>query len=431
MTRRSTGGVVPPKGERRSWAIRFRAHGKRHMVTLGRSEEGWNRQRAEAELRHVLADVERGNWKPYEPAPPPEAPSELTFGEFARDWLDGAVPALRRRTQEEYGWRLEGHLFPFFAEHRLSEITIQEVDRYRLMKVRDMKVREEARKVQLRKPVGKRGHAIRPFSQGSINRTINLLAQILDQAIEYGYIDRNPARGRKRLLKVPTPLRSYLQPDQVSALLLAARELDKSRRKDDNRRRLPTLAVLTLAGLRIGEVLNLRWRDIDLASRTLRVRQSKTDAGVREVDLSPALKEILSEHKARTPYGQPNDYVFTTRKGGRDCANNVRHRFLPDAVGLANQELRKAGRSEIEKITPHSLRRTFISLLLAAGADVPYVMAQAGHSDPKMTLGLYAKVISTKKDFGAALDGVANTSVWAQSGTENENEPLHLPASSK
>lgn len=55
-------------------------------------------------------------------------------------------------------------------------------------------------------------------------------------------------------------------------------------------------------------------------------------------------------------------------------------------------------------LTPHSLRRTFISLLLAAGADVPYVMAQAGHTDPKMTLGLYAQVIVSKTDHGAAMD---------------------------
>jgi len=55
---------------------------------------------------------------------------------------------------------------------------------------------------------------------------------------------------------------------------------------------------------------------------------------------------------------------------------------------------------------PHSLRRTFISLLLASGADVPYVTAQAGHSDPKMTLGIYARVIATKTDHGAALDGL-------------------------
>lgn len=66
-------------------------------------------------------------------------------------------------------------------------------------------------------------------------------------------------------------------------------------------------------------------------------------------------------------------------------------------------------------MTPHSLRRTFISLLLASGADVPYVMAQAGHADPKMTLGIYAKVIATKTDHGAALDGLVGQSAIPES----------------
>jgi integrase len=415
MARPSGGSVVPPRGRHRSWTIRFRAYGRRHSIALGRPEDGWNRRRAEDELANVLADVRRGIWQPPNAVPkagPPKAPPDPTFGEFSREWLEGVAPSLKERTQEEYGWRLEGHLVPFFAEHRLSEITIQEVDRYRLMKVRDMKARDERRKAQLRKPKSKRGPAVRPFSQVSINKTINLLATIMDQAIEYGYIDRNPSRGRKRLLKEPKPSRTYLQPEQVAALLSAAGELDANRRKDDNRRRLPMLAMLALAGLRIGEALNLRWRDIDLANRTLWVRQSKTDAGIREVDLSPALKGALTEYQAQTPFSNPDDYVFATRKGGRDSADNFRHRFLPDAVKLANKELRKAGRPEIVKITPHSLRRTFISLLLAAGADVPYVMAQAGHSDPKVTLSIYAKVISTKKDFGVALDGIAKTGVW-------------------
>lgn len=422
MARTSAGSVIPPGGRSRSWTIRFRAYGKRHTMALGRPEDGWNRRRAEDELANVLADVRRGIWQPPESMPragPPKAPPDPTFAEFSREWLEGVAPSLRERTQEEYGWRLEGHLLSFFAEYRLSEITIQEVDRYRLMKVRDMKAREEAREAQLKKPKAKRGPAIRPFSQVSINKTINLLATIMDQAIEYGYIDRNPARGRKRLLKEPKPTRSYLQPEQVAALLAAAGKLDESRRKDDNRRRLPMLAMLALSGLRIGEALNLRWRDIDLASRALWVRQSKTDAGIREVDLSPTLKRVLAEYQAQAPFSRPDDYVFATRKGGRDSADNFRHRFLPDAVGLANKELRKASRPEIGKITPHSLRRTFISLLLAAGADVPYVMAQAGHSDPKVTLSIYAKVISTKKDFGVALDGIARTADWADDDRES------------
>ena len=58
---------------------------------------------------------------------------------------------------------------------------------------------------------------------------------------------------------------------------------------------------------------------------------------------------------------------------------------------------------------PHGVRRTFVSLLLAAGADVPYVMAQAGHSDPKQTLG-YASVIAGT-DHGATMDELVHKDV--------------------
>lgn len=154
---------------------------------------------------------------------------------------------------------------------------------------------------------------------------------------------------------------------------------------------------------------------MDLRGRRLRIAEAKTDAGVREVDVTAALQELLSEYRDRSHHTQPGDFVFPTAVGGQDSASNVRNRFLAPAVERANEALRQAGREPIGAVTPHSLRRTFISLLLAAGADVPYVMAQAGHTDPKMTLGLYAKVIASKTDYGAALD-----SLVAQA---DENEP--------
>ena len=61
MAKRPTGGVIERERKYgRVFALRFRAYGRRHFVTLGGAEDGWTRQRAEAELRHVLADVERG-----------------------------------------------------------------------------------------------------------------------------------------------------------------------------------------------------------------------------------------------------------------------------------------------------------------------------------------------------------------------------------
>jgi integrase len=122
--------------------------------------------------------------------------------------------------------------------------------------------------------------------------------------------------------------------------------------------------------------------------------------------MTPALQKLLADYRSRSPHTQPGDLVFPTGAGKRDNPSNVRNRFLDSAAKLANTDLRAAGREPMPDVTPHSLRRTFISLLLAAGADVPYVMAQAGHTDPKMTLGLYAQVIASKTDHGAALDGI-------------------------
>jgi len=98
-----------------------------------------------------------------------------------------------------------------------------------------------------------------------------------------------------------------------------------------------------------------------------------------------------------TQHGAASDVVFPTREGRRDSPSNIRNRFLSKAVERANVALLDHGREPILRATPHSLRRTFISLLLATGADVPYVMAQAGHADPKMTLGVYAQVIAPRR----------------------------------
>lgn len=86
MGRAATGQVIEPNGKQKSFALRFTTYGKRRFVSLGRPEEGWTRSRAETELRHVLADVERGLWTPTAPKPrEPKTPAVPTFHEFASE----------------------------------------------------------------------------------------------------------------------------------------------------------------------------------------------------------------------------------------------------------------------------------------------------------------------------------------------------------
>ena len=69
--------------------------------------------------------------------------------------------------------------------------------------------------------------------------------------------------------------------------------------------------------------------------------------------------------------------------------------MLGGAIARANKQLAREGLTELpEGLTLHALRRTFASLLIALGKDPAYVMGQMGHTDPTVTLGLYAKVIS-------------------------------------
>ncbi|HKI86400.1 MAG TPA: phage integrase SAM-like domain-containing protein, partial [Thermoanaerobaculia bacterium] len=184
MSEKGTGQVLEldRKGGR-TFALRFRAYGKRRYVTLGTAAEGWSRRKAEEEMANVLADVRRGLWTPYEPQEAKELVPEPTFHEFASEWLHGLrSEGLSENTLKDYAWQLSNHLLPFFARHRLSEITIAEVDRYRQEKVDEGGV-----------------------SATSINKTITRLAQIIEVAVERELIDRNPARGKRRRLKERRP----------------------------------------------------------------------------------------------------------------------------------------------------------------------------------------------------------------------------------
>ena len=122
-----------------------------------------------------------------------------------------------------------------------NAITVEVVDAYKLHKKREGRIWND-----------------------SVNKTLTLLSQILDEAVEYGKIDRNAAQGKRRRLKSEQPSRPTIEPEQLLALIDAA---DPAAR--------PVYATLAGTGMRPGEALALTWRDISLATGTIRVRRSK------------------------------------------------------------------------------------------------------------------------------------------------------------
>jgi integrase len=279
---------------------------------------------------------------------------------------------------EHWTWLLSCHLLPFFASYPVSAITVELVDRYRTSKVRE----REQKLVE------------RPLGNNSTNKSLALLARILDEAVEYGVIQQNPAAGKRRRLRLVKPTRTWLEPQEVQAVLDAAG------------RYRPLLATMILAGLRVGELSALRWGRVDLAGAKLRVAESKTEAGVRVVDVSPMLDE-LKAHKANARHAEPAALVFCTAKGTPLNRNNIRTRVLGKAVERANAALEEAGIAPIaDGVTNHSLRRTFASLLYEAGASPAYVMSQMGHTSSALALEVYARKMARCRDTGARMDAL-------------------------
>lgn len=153
-------------------------------------------------------------------------------------------------------------------------------------------------------------------------------------------------------------------------------------------------ATLTLAGLRAHELCNLTWQDADLVNGRIQVANSKTQAGIREVAIGPLLRDILSAYRNRSKSGGSGDSVFPTGHGGKRDKNNLRSRMLLPALEQADELLRKQGKDPLPKgVSPHKLRHTFGSALVASGEDPASVMAQLGHTDPKFTLKVYTHMM--------------------------------------
>ena len=182
------------------------------------------------------------------------------------------------------------------------------------------------------------------------------------------------------------------------------------------------------AGLRVGELLALRWGEVNLAQGRLTVLDAKTDAGIREVDIWPELRDELATYKTKTRHAKQDDYVFATRTGKADTRTNIAKR-VKRAAERANEQLAEQD-AEIPPIpvelSPHSLRRTFASLLYLRGENPVYVMHQMGHTDPKLALRIYTKVIGDqrRRGPGARLVGVLDGARWTDASIHTESTTI-------
>jgi len=280
--------------------------------------------------------------------------STMLFSKFVADCFEpGVLPTLKFATQEIYSFLLRKHLIPRFGGHRLCDISRVEIQRYLLEKL-------------------KQG-----FAWETTNHFRNLLSKVLGTAVSWDYLTDNPVRGVKmpeRSLKSP---HRFLSADEVKRLIAACLEPTRT-----------VVVVATMTGLRIGEILALRWGRINFIGGTLLVAETcymghfgtpKTRASRREVPLSPAVVQTLKAQCSRSADHSPEALVFSTRQGGPLMSNNLRNRGLRPAC-------KRAG---LPQINWHVLRHTHGTLLHVQGTPLKVAQAQLGHSHMATTLDVY------------------------------------------
>ncbi len=392
MGRAAKGSIVEPKKPGESWALRIPYKGERPYVTLGPKEDGWDREKVEQERDYIMEKVRRGEWSPPEREVIEKPKAVQTFLEFSNEWWDLYEHEWSPRTKKDYKWALELHVLPWFGEMLLSEITKEEVDRFKAAKLKEGKL-----------------------APPQINKCIKRLSQILALAEEYDRIPKNTARGKKRKAKEPPVKRTWVEPEQ--ALILVEESTDAMK---------PVVAMLLGTGVRNGELCALEIPDLNLATATAWVGLAKTDAGsYRELDLCAGVVEALTEwiigsepmrrrYEAEHPDERP---VFLTEHGGvvrRQTEANVDRR-LKTCIKRANKRLEKLKIAQIsEKVTPHSLRRTYASVRAVLKDDMKYTSDQLGHKDVRFTMNVYTKATKRPAKLkGVYLKEFKRTLAWA------------------
>ena len=420
----------------KTWSMRIRARGQRLQIRLGNELEGWNEPLAAAKLLKTLEQIDAGIWRPPVPDIDPDERDPFMH-EFATVWFERQQSDLDQSTKDDYRRLLRYYILPEFKDHRLTEITYEAVLRWR------DQLRKESERLALAAESGmvildRHGQARRPFGPGRINAALRLLGQILRRAVESEHylINRNPVIGRSgtRLRTRGKPAREHLEADEVLSFIHAADLLDQgtnpealqraaeinssrangkrwddiaaqlglpqataiyqSRARADTagwRRRRALIVVLALTGVRASELVSLTWDRLDHTHGRIVLDDSKTPAGVREIHLSPFVRKELELYRQSIPEPRPGAPLFEPRGGGTMRRQNVNHRLTTitkAAISLRNIEQHAPPPA---RITPHTFRRTFITLSFQAGQDLVFVQAQAGHEDWKTTLGIYTQ----------------------------------------
>ncbi len=351
---------------------------KRESIILGAVASMTRRQAQKAAEEH-LRPLNLGKITPY---------SSISFREFAeRYFIPNFFPTLKLSTQQRYRRTLNNHLLPAFGDSRLCDIGTLQIQQFVLQKLAS------------------------GLGWECADHYRNLLSKLFATAKKWGlFAGDNPATGVELPEKKAVREKHVLLPHQIPAVLAALEEPVRT---------MVLLAVLT--GLRIGEILALRWKDVNFNSGEIRVEQAcyrgligspKTKGSRRILPMPDALISQLQRFDGQSIRQSEEQLVFHTRNGTPYSDTNLLHKFLKPAG-------RKLG---MPWLNWHTLRRTHATLLQHAGATLREAQAQLGHTKMSTTLEIYTLPIAA-----AQRQAVENLSRMVTNGDELRQIGEKLP----
>ncbi len=375
-------GHIRRRGER-SWEIKFDlgidpTTGKRAIRY--QSVKGTKKD-AQAKLTELLGEAMRGTLVD---------PSKETLAAFMDRWLrDWAAINVGAKTLERYQELTSAHVRP-----HIGGMPIQKLQPAHLAELYAKLLREGNRQRGLDKVTG-----LSPRTVGHVHRAIH---KALNVAVEWGVVQRNAA-AVARPAKVDAKEVEILSADQARLLL----------RKLKGQPLYPIVVLGLATGMRRGELLALRWRDVDLDGGRLRVEQSleqtkigglrfkapKTKHGRRGISLAAS---VVVELRAHWKQQQEQRLRLGLGKAPEDALVFSKWDGTPRIPTTTSTEwTRTLAQLGLPPVSLHALRHTHTSQLIASGMDVLTISRRLGHGSPTITLDIYGHLFSNTDDQAA------------------------------
>jgi integrase len=374
-----------------SYVVVWRHRGKQHKET----------RRTFGEARELQGQRQAGERRPT---------SKVTFGSYFAEWIETYAgrtsQGLSERSRALYRGTIERNALKRWGTWKLADV--EPVDVRRLYS----ELRDDG------------------LSTSALRLLRASISALFATAVEDGILRSSPVSG----VRIPGLVGEGDQAEPAKALTKEELRLFLAAVPEDWR---PFFTFLMQTGLRISEVLGVRWRHLDLGTRPrVLVREQsyegsrqklKTNSGRRDIPLSPRMAELLRA-KRRDDFAGENAPLFASRTGTELRRPNVAGRVLKPAAKAAGLVTEIDG-ERVPWVTFHSFRHTCASLLFENGRNIKQVSEWLGHSDPSFTLSVYVHLLDDGIGGAEFFDEALWGNTRATEGPETAAEPERVLAS--